>query len=528
MCESSELQLFLMKMQRFLLDSVRPQLRAVKVDIDEDEHVLFFWFYFDGEISYGEEGEINFTVELVSDSMINKLGSLYTAKKYILRWDYPKKIPESGYYAYLRDETIFPNHPSSLEPSSFEFYYNSEFFILENLPLLSQYALLGNVRPNLRAVKTGASLNCGMIYLWFYFDGVISDEDRKIAEIIGNKVISSLGPEFHLELNIDRLDAPEPIPSIGDYAYERGESPFRDERTDEDDDVSFWHDCTAHKNEKYDNSTLSEAKWFYDICQFLLIRIGLNYRAISFALDPFRRKIYLWFYLDGEIHKEDIDEIKSHCSELCSKRDNYVIEDHIARLDFPSKIPLIGRYIFLRDELPLTEQLLSSISPYHLVTIQEHIFASLLGQKFQKSEFIKWLHAEVSHLWQQAASNTSQSDNQSLELSLGASLRAVKIYANEVEKELNLLFFFHKVLDEDSEKVEEIVQKVKNKISSEYSVRILFTVYEFPKKNPSVGEVIYLREGEENATQKMLSLPLQALFEALSKICPQAPIGNCD
>ena len=82
-------------------------------------------------------------------------------------------------------------------------------------------ALWGEVSPALRAASI--KWNDQMVHLFFFYDGEISEEDNESAECVATEVIASF-PEHRLEIDIKRLDYPNPLPNDkGELVYKRRE-----------------------------------------------------------------------------------------------------------------------------------------------------------------------------------------------------------------------------------------------------------------------------------------------------------------
>ena len=82
-------------------------------------------------------------------------------------------------------------------------------------------ALWGEVSPALRAAFI--KWDNRTVYLFFFYDGEISDEDNDSAECAATEVIASF-PEHKLEVEIKRLDYPNLLPNgIGELVYKRRE-----------------------------------------------------------------------------------------------------------------------------------------------------------------------------------------------------------------------------------------------------------------------------------------------------------------
>ncbi len=85
--------------QEALLGSVVPSLRSVTVNIDVERKILYFAFFYDGEVT-DEFAQL-------AHNVCNKVGAnfpAYVVDRKIERLDFPKKIPLSGRYAYFRNE----------------------------------------------------------------------------------------------------------------------------------------------------------------------------------------------------------------------------------------------------------------------------------------------------------------------------------------------------------------------------------------------------------------------------------------
>jgi Bacterial toxin 50 len=89
----------LLSIQRAILGTVTPELRAIVVDVDEANKVLYIRFYYDKDVSTkvldGWECAITETVADCLD---------YALDEGIEKLPYPQKIPFRGRYAYLRKE----------------------------------------------------------------------------------------------------------------------------------------------------------------------------------------------------------------------------------------------------------------------------------------------------------------------------------------------------------------------------------------------------------------------------------------
>lgn len=188
-------------------DAVNPSLRAVTVDIDEKNEILFFFFFYDGLIT---SELFEFATVAIAEAGVTL--SDFTAEAQIIRLDFPEEIPLRGKVAYYRYEPCLP------------------FFEKENrahllrepgvksvavLALDMQGALLGKVMPNLRLVSVKVEADQKLLKFYFVFDGEISENNARMAEKASQEASSSFSG-FKIEKWIERTDYPGNITN-GDF-----------------------------------------------------------------------------------------------------------------------------------------------------------------------------------------------------------------------------------------------------------------------------------------------------------------------
>ncbi|WP_330924930.1 hypothetical protein [Candidatus Sororendozoicomonas aggregata] len=84
-----------------------------------------------------------------------------------------------------------------------------------------QRALLGEISSNLRAVVF--SKNDRYIEVRFYFDGMISDEDKESASCVETEIIADYDVDDIIIAKCIRVDMPKPIDDAGHWVYRRRE-----------------------------------------------------------------------------------------------------------------------------------------------------------------------------------------------------------------------------------------------------------------------------------------------------------------
>jgi len=92
----------LLSMQRALAGIIAPELRAVIVNLDQQNKKTTFCFYYDGEIT----DELYDLASCASTEAIAAFPPDYSSEEKITRLDFPNEIPEqNGKFAYLRKES---------------------------------------------------------------------------------------------------------------------------------------------------------------------------------------------------------------------------------------------------------------------------------------------------------------------------------------------------------------------------------------------------------------------------------------
>lgn len=249
----------LLAVQSALLGAVTPELRAVVVDMCKETRLLYLYFYYDSNAS---EELIDLWQCAVTEASAD-LGPDCVLDDGVERLDYPKAIPLRGRYAYLRKEPnlsvkcasahvtremvdfaedigIFANPVSGeklhtnwgiihhardgshLIPAKPEIY-KIEIFPVAYALLAIQRALLGKATPELRAIVVDACKEENLLYIYFYYDGALSEKILALWEYAITEASADLGPEYVLDAGVQRWDYPKKIPFRGRYAYLRKE-----------------------------------------------------------------------------------------------------------------------------------------------------------------------------------------------------------------------------------------------------------------------------------------------------------------
>jgi hypothetical protein len=193
----------LLSLQRALLGTITPNLRAVTVDFVEINSYLNICFFYHGEVSEEVAEDINCAlteIDLDPPIIFNR------NEDFIIRLDYPQKIPVQGRIVYLRNEypPLLFKQKKSIEMA------NQSLPPMAKFLLETQDALLGKVTPELRKLSIIVDENSKTSELFFYYDGTISEKIYLLAQDT-IKDISSAFSDYRVNQHIQQIDFPTKI-----------------------------------------------------------------------------------------------------------------------------------------------------------------------------------------------------------------------------------------------------------------------------------------------------------------------------
>ncbi|MEX9974562.1 hypothetical protein AB7W84_13645 [Providencia rettgeri] len=94
--------------------------------------------------------------------------------------------------------------------------------LANRLKLSAQRALLGAITPNIRTIFV--ELVDDDIQIYFYYDGIVQEDDEENASIVSSEIIADFDDEFDINLVIKQVDYPmNIIQSSGMCIYYRKE-----------------------------------------------------------------------------------------------------------------------------------------------------------------------------------------------------------------------------------------------------------------------------------------------------------------
>jgi len=202
----------LLAMQSALFSEITSELRAVDVNVDNENRIFYADFYYTDEAS---EKMLDLWDCIICEASAH---FTYHVEQSINRLDYPQSIPLKGRYAYMRKESIF--NPANIEPifdkkiidimkkmplktlELLPFEFLTQLNLSQNayLRLITQEALLGQVEPNLREISLEWMND--FLFVHFYYDENITISNEESVENVMNHIKSYMHPKAYLEKRV--------------------------------------------------------------------------------------------------------------------------------------------------------------------------------------------------------------------------------------------------------------------------------------------------------------------------------------
>lgn len=310
-------------MKRALWGEVSPALRAARIKWDNETiHTLF---YYDGEISEEDhESAECIATEVIADYSKHQL------KVDILRWDYPKPIPQVGELVYYRRESTVEISDKKSTLLSSHFSDHKHIKNLEAKALLSFcYSLVGKISPSLEAAAV--CLDNSMLSCYFFYNDTFSDGDRKDLECVVTSVEAAFPNVKYATFFIEHgfLDL---LPDLGVYAFSRSQQVSRQVKRSE---TLGWS---------------IESQAMVSLCQALLGRTirHLRMSEVTTTEDGFN----LYFFLDVPGKAHDLALIQQVAEKVVADFPELRVNTYTKILPYPEALPQSGRYVFQRKESP--------------------------------------------------------------------------------------------------------------------------------------------------------------------------------
>ncbi len=95
----------LLSVQRALLDEIDPNLRAVKIDWDEENSIIHLHFYYDNKIT----DENNESASCVAGEVAGDFSLNTRVLEHCIHLDFPNELPDHKLVAYRRKEIFSGN-----------------------------------------------------------------------------------------------------------------------------------------------------------------------------------------------------------------------------------------------------------------------------------------------------------------------------------------------------------------------------------------------------------------------------------
>ncbi len=197
-------------------------------------------------------------------------------------------------------------------------------------------ALTYEAFPSLRAVQFKQDNE--KFHISFFCDGKISEDDHESAQCIATQMISNYENSL-LEVTINRLDYPMPIPKVGIVAYHRYEAGID----------------LREEQEKLKRILIKNKQILPPINILIAVIVG-SFGNIFSALRSLqvkihKKKIYLECYTEGNISEMDVKLLESIAGFAASCLQDYSVQYENFRCDSPNKVSVENNIItYLRKE----------------------------------------------------------------------------------------------------------------------------------------------------------------------------------
>lgn len=416
-----------------LIGEVPAHLRAVLTSVDIKRVCIDFWFVFDGEISDEDKEFVSsFMAEVSAHFSFDIAGNTF-----IERLDAPQEITFPGCYIYLRDEACNMIDLRKTTKGKFLDALSSDYF---SLSLRIQDALLGKIEPYLRAVKADLNELKSEIYVWIYFDGVISQTTKNI--ILGiEKEIAFHFPNFLVKVFSVPLPYPLFIPSLGDWIYKRKELTTEEER----------------KADEVNSSSLNKELGLLAIQNALLAKVPSNLRAVQVSINE--ECLKAWFFWEQEPTDKEAHIVREfeYALQMSYLEKRFYLESH-------EILPSYATPVYLRYEK-------SQENP----------------PKYNKQSFsfrydLPWQALQYMQLSAQSA----------LLGRVGSALYAVKVSIDQYKKTYYVWFYYHSEISElDRILAHDVARQLKP--SDEYSAEVHLDILLPSEKVPHIGQLVLLK-----------------------------------
>lgn len=326
-----------------LLGKVRPRLRYVGCSLHEHKKIAYFFIYFDGEISTDDEAH----AQKIVDCAVTFFKGSYVTKTTTEQIDYPKPVPRLGTTIYERNESVF-SYKCTISPktwvnvkdlsSNTSAIQNDEFDLL-----LSNFRinLLGEIRPNWKAVQFTVNRLHKKGHCWFHYAGGSGEVITRVAEKF-KRTATKWG--FDFELSVECIKDGAPIPRYGHFLFMRDDPAL----------CVAVHNITNYKTVREFVTAQIPAIWKQNVL-----------RAVLIDAHESDKKIYVYFVYNEPVRDEEATNARTLIKILKDAVfQGYSSEGFFAHYHHFESIPKIGypayldaeektlEHIFLNMDLP--------------------------------------------------------------------------------------------------------------------------------------------------------------------------------
>ncbi len=204
----------LLNTQRALWAVITTQLRAVSIDLDNDNKIFFIYYYYDGEVSE----KIIDLWQCATTEASPDVECIYQVEEKIERLDFPSEIPDKGVIIYYRKEPkILTNIKKTFELIKCNY---AEDCFSARIRCVMQKAILGYITSNIR--KIALEWWHELIFVHFYYDSEIEKEDQENMYQVCKNLFNEV-PYCYIKLLYFTIKEPIVLPHHKETIYFRYE-----------------------------------------------------------------------------------------------------------------------------------------------------------------------------------------------------------------------------------------------------------------------------------------------------------------
>jgi hypothetical protein len=194
----------LLSVQRALWDEIDSNLRAVKINWNDADEIIYLFFYFDKKVT----AENTDSASCVAGEVAGDFPPEVQVVESCIHIDFPEEIPFQRLTAFLRKELDKPLLP-------IEFFPRKDYQPIPYLAYALQQGLLGRVFESLRYAGIDIENGNKILKFYFYYDKEISEEIKNVSEEAIAVAAQAFPSDYKAIGYIKCLPYPSQIPQMG-------------------------------------------------------------------------------------------------------------------------------------------------------------------------------------------------------------------------------------------------------------------------------------------------------------------------